>query len=207
MRIAFYAPLKHPDFPVPSGDRLISRLLIKALRRGGHEVDVLSRFRSYESGNDPVRRERLKHLGKALAGRYVRRYLAMPPAGRPQVMFTYHVFYKAPDWIGPTVASALGIPYLVCEASLNPARAGGENADGHEAARAAIAAADIVVELKAADRNGVADALKPGASIISLPPFIDTMAAGYGGGPAQRAGDNCAAKKQSLARKYGLKFE
>jgi hypothetical protein len=35
MRIAFYAPLKAPDHPVPSGDRTIARLLLAALKQGG----------------------------------------------------------------------------------------------------------------------------------------------------------------------------
>ena len=37
MRIAFYAPLKPPDHPVPSGDRRMARMLWAALRAGGHE--------------------------------------------------------------------------------------------------------------------------------------------------------------------------
>jgi hypothetical protein len=32
MRIAFHAPLKPPDHPVPSGDRLVGRLLMAALK-------------------------------------------------------------------------------------------------------------------------------------------------------------------------------
>ncbi|MFB3055087.1 MAG: glycosyltransferase family 1 protein, partial [Alphaproteobacteria bacterium] len=166
MRVAFYAPLKSPDSPSPSGDRLIGRLLIEALRRGGHEVELLSRFRAFDAGNDPARRGRLENIGKAMAARYVRQLLAMPPVRRPQAMFTYHVYDKAPDWIGPTVACALGIPYLICEASLNPARAKGANAASHDAARAAVAAADAVIELNPADRKAVASALKPGAAII-----------------------------------------
>ena len=31
MRIAFYAPLKAPDSPVPSGDRRIAQLLIQPI--------------------------------------------------------------------------------------------------------------------------------------------------------------------------------
>ncbi len=46
MRIAFYAPLKAPDHPVPSGDRTIARLLIAALKRGGAAVEVASRIRT-----------------------------------------------------------------------------------------------------------------------------------------------------------------
>jgi len=29
---------------------------------------------------------------------------------RPQLWFTYHLYYKAPDWLGPAVAEALGPP-------------------------------------------------------------------------------------------------
>ncbi|MGO6785324.1 glycosyltransferase family 1 protein, partial [Rhizobium ruizarguesonis] len=42
MRVAFYAPMKSPNHPVPSGDRLMARLLIRALELGGHKVDVVS---------------------------------------------------------------------------------------------------------------------------------------------------------------------
>jgi len=204
MRVAFYAPLKSPDSPSPSGDRLIGRLLIEALRRGGHEVELLSRFRAFDAGNDPARRGRLENIGKAMAARYVRRLLAMPPVRRPQAMFTYHVYDKAPDWIGPAVARALGIPYLICEASLNPARAKGATAAGHEAARAAVAAADAVIELNPADRKAVAGALKPGAAIIGLAPFIDTAAFDPGPEPPERPGGGTAALKRSLARTHGL---
>ncbi|MGH7006445.1 MAG: glycosyltransferase family 4 protein, partial [Alphaproteobacteria bacterium] len=48
MRIAFYAPMKPPSHPVPSGDRRIARLLLRALRKSGHEVRVVSTFRAYE---------------------------------------------------------------------------------------------------------------------------------------------------------------
>ncbi len=45
MRIAFYAPMKSPHHPVPSGDRLMARLLIRALEMAGHSVELLSEFR------------------------------------------------------------------------------------------------------------------------------------------------------------------
>jgi glycosyltransferase involved in cell wall biosynthesis len=209
MRVAFYAPLKPPDSPVPSGDRLIARLLIEALRRGGHEVTLLSRFRAFDAGVDPARGRRIQNIGKALAARYIRRFLAMPPGRRPQAVFTYHVYDKAPDWIGPALAGALGVPYVICEASLNPARARGANAAGHDAARAAIGAADIIIELNPADREGIAGALKPGGHILKLPPFIDTAAINPEPepdppGPPERTQGGTAALKRALARKHGL---
>ena len=49
MKVAFYAPMKPPGHPVPrSGDRRAARLLIEALRRGGHEVRIASRLRSWD---------------------------------------------------------------------------------------------------------------------------------------------------------------
>ena len=38
MRISFYAPLKAPVDPVPSGDRRMARQLVTALRHAGHDV-------------------------------------------------------------------------------------------------------------------------------------------------------------------------
>jgi hypothetical protein len=46
MRIGFYAPLKPPDHPVPSGDRRIARLFVEALRLAGHMPFVASHLRS-----------------------------------------------------------------------------------------------------------------------------------------------------------------
>ena len=204
MRVAFYAPLKPPDSPVPSGDRRIARLLIKALELGGHEVELLSRFRAFEGGGDAVRMGRLGVIGRKLAARCIRRIEAMPAERRPQAVFTYHVYDKAPDWIGPMVAQALGIPYLISEASLNPARAEGAMAIGHKAAKAAVAAADIILELKSSDRKGVEPALKPGAAIWDLPPFIDVAALEPRPGGEGRAGDTTATFKQALARAHGL---
>ena len=46
--IAFYAPLKSPDHPAPSGDRTMARLLLKALRAAGFEPRLVSTLRSLD---------------------------------------------------------------------------------------------------------------------------------------------------------------
>ncbi|WP_035670480.1 hypothetical protein [Azospirillum brasilense] len=51
MRIAFYAPLKSPTHPVPSGDRRMARLLMAALERAGHAVTLASTLRSWDDGS------------------------------------------------------------------------------------------------------------------------------------------------------------
>jgi len=169
MRVAFYAPLKPPDHPIPSGDRRMARLLIAALERAGHEVELASRLRSYDRAGDPARQARLRSLGAALARRLLRRYAARPAAARPAAWLTYHLYYKAPDWIGPQVARALGIPYLAAEASLANKRAGGPWDAGHRATVDALAQAAAVVAVNPAD----VPALPPQVPVLRLPPFLD----------------------------------
>lgn len=168
MRVGFYAPLKPPDHPVPSGDRLVARLLIEALRLAGHEVQVMSRFRSRDGAGDPIRQARLAALAPRLAQRAAR---AVPA---PDLWFTYHLYHKAPDLIGPAVADRLGIPYVVAEASYAPKQADGPWAAGHAAVAAALARADAVIGLNPADAACVLPQLADRARHHDLPPFLDT---------------------------------
>ncbi len=69
LKIAFYAPLKPPDHPIPSGDRRVAQLLMSALRHAGHEVRLVSRFRSRDGLGDRQRQLRLQRIGRRLASR------------------------------------------------------------------------------------------------------------------------------------------
>jgi glycosyltransferase involved in cell wall biosynthesis len=177
MRIAFYAPLKAPDHPVPSGDRRVAQLLCAALLISGHKTFIASRFRSYDRHGDPHRQMRLACLGARLAERLLRSYREAPEAA-PELWFTYHPYHKAPDWLGPVMARTLGIPYLVAEASSAPKQAGGPWAIGHDAAADAIRRADAVIGLNPADRDCILPLLQDPERWISVKPFID--AACYG---------------------------
>jgi len=170
MRIAFYAPLKPPTHRNPSGDRQMARLIMQALEQAGHEVELASRFRSREADGNERRLARLQDLGGKLAERLIRRYQALPPRQRPQLWFTYHLYYKAPDWIGPKVARALRIPYVVAEASVAHKRANGPWAASHRAVLAALDQAAAVVTLNPLDAKLIPhqDRVRP------LKPFIDT---------------------------------
>jgi hypothetical protein len=125
MRLAFYAPLKPPTAETPSGDLRMARLLIAAAERAGHDVELASVFRARDGAGDAIRQARLAETGMKLAVRIIRRWRARPAAERPATWLTYHLYYKAADWIGPAVCDALGMPYVVAEASHAPKRAGG----------------------------------------------------------------------------------
>lgn len=171
MNIAFYAPLKPPTAPVPSGERTLARAFLAALGATGHRVELAARLRAREPDGDADRQRRLRAVGGALAGRLVRRYGARPKDERPELWFTYHLYYKAPDWIGPCVADALGIPYVVAEASFAPKRAHGPWALSHAAVRDAIARADLVFGINSANAPCVRPLLRSPDRLVALAPF------------------------------------
>ncbi|MDZ3838175.1 MAG: glycosyltransferase family 4 protein [Rhodospirillales bacterium] len=176
MRVAFYAPLKPADDPTPSGDRQMARLLLAALSCAGYQVETASRLRSYDGG-DPASQRRLARVGSLLAERLVRRLRRRPELERPDVWFTYHLYHKAPDWLGPAVSRALAIPYVVAEASHAPKRDTGPWAEGSAAVARAIAAADLVFSLNPADEPCVRRLMADPRRLVALAPFID--AAGF----------------------------
>lgn len=179
MRIAFYAPLKPPDHPLPSGDRNIARALMQALATAGHDVVLASRLRSLDSRGDEARQRRLHAVGDRLAARIAARFAS---GRRPDAWFTYHVHHKAPDLLGPFASRALGIPYVIAEASVAGKQRDGPWSAGYARACAAVRAADLVVSLNPADVAGVAGARPAGAAAASLAPFIDV--AGFAGNAA-----------------------
>jgi glycosyltransferase involved in cell wall biosynthesis len=174
VNIAFYATMKPPDDPEPSGDRQMAGLLIKALRKAGHDVRLASRLRTFHREPDDAVRRRLK--GQALdETEALCTFWSSPKANwRPTAWFTYHPYYKAPDWLGPEVCSRLAIPYVTAEASYAPRRDGGPwgvwQLDVVDALRRAAAnfcftARDKAELLRIAGLKG---------QLVDLPPFIDT---------------------------------
>ncbi len=197
MRIAFYAPMKPPNHPTPSGDRRMARMLIAALRKAGHRVELASRFRSYHGNGDPAGQRRLKALGNRLADRLVGKYQGLPASRRPGAWFTYHLYHKAPDWLGPAVSGALGIPYVLAEASHAPKQENGPWAIGYAASEKAIRGANLVFGLNPADRECVKPLLGGGGRIVALKPFIDAA-------PYLAAAAGRTRHRRRIAGRFGL---
>ena len=174
MRIAFYAPLKAPDHPTASGDRLIGGLLVRALERAGHEVVLASRLRTFDGAGERHRQLRLARLARTQGRRLLDRWLDSPRS--PQCWFTYHLYHKAPDWIGPRVSARLGIPYIVAEASYAPKQASGAWRHGHRAVAVALSWSSRLIALNPDDVPGVERLIGKGARICRLAPFLDTGA-------------------------------
>jgi glycosyltransferase involved in cell wall biosynthesis len=195
--IVFYAPLKPPDHPRPSGERRMARSLLAALGEAGYRTELASRLRSYDWTGDPRRQRRLRTIGERIAERLLRRYAARAADERPGAWLTYHAYHKSPDWLGPSVAQVLGLPYLLVEASFAPKQANGPWREGHVASERAIRCADVVLALTGVDAEGLAPLIAPPAELRFLLPFLDPT-------PFRAAGAERVRHRAELAARFGL---
>ena len=170
MKIAFYAPLKAPDHPVPSGDRQMARLLMQALAQGGFDVTLASRLRAFRAEPRPL--DDLKREADAEKTRLKQEWTG---SGKPDLWFTYHLYYKAPDLIGPDLARDLHIPYVTAEASYAKKRDLEGWAEAQALIRDSVGLARVNLCFTDRDRPGL-ESVAPEARFASLSPFIDTTA-------------------------------
>ncbi len=171
MRVAFYAPMKPPTSPRPSGDRRIGALFMAALKQAGMDVQLASLFRSWEGAGDPKRQQQLRQDGERIAEQLIQEY--RDGAWQPDAWFTYHLYHKAPDWIGPKVASALNIPYFIAECSIANKQKDGLWSEGFNASLAAANLASVIFCINEKDRQGIENAGIDRRRIHSIAPFLD----------------------------------
>ena len=171
MRLAFYAPLKPPNHPVPSGDRAMARALIHALEYIGAEVILASTLRTRDGAGDThVQRQLIDE-----AKQEITRGVAQGRLAKWDAWITYHNYYKAPDLIGPSVARALGIPYLQIESSRARSRLTGPWAAFAQASEAATDAADVIFYLTKYDAEALHRDAPTGQNLIHLRPFLNRL--------------------------------
>ncbi len=185
MRVAYYAPLKPVDHPVPSGDRLMARAFLALLQDLGHEVMIASTLRSFERGGDRACQLALETRAQDECRR-LRRAFARQPT--PDLWFTYHAYHKAPDWLGPELSRALAIPYVIAEASIAGKQADGPWASGHRATIAAVNTADAVLALTRVDARNLVRYMRDPQRLVLFPPFLPASPVASGApGPTRRA--------------------
>ncbi|HQU66709.1 MAG TPA: glycosyltransferase family 4 protein [Albidovulum sp.] len=170
LRIAFYAPLKSPDHPVPSGDRQMARMLIACLEGAGHRVEVISHLRAYLPSSDDAQHWAALQAEAAAERDRIREGWR---GGKPDLIFCYHNYYKSPDLIGHPLARDFAIPYMTCEASYSDRRNIGIWTEAQDMAREGARDAALNLSFTARDKEGLHDAV-PEARVARFPPFIDT---------------------------------
>jgi glycosyltransferase involved in cell wall biosynthesis len=169
MKIAFYAPLKPPDHPVPSGDRQMARMLVKALALKGHTIGLASHLRAYLADNGEALLTNLREEARAEIERIAS---AWASGATPDLWLTYHPYYRSPDLLGPPLAAKFAIPYVTVEASYSPKRDRDAWATTQGFLRSAVEKAALNICFTKRDRDGLA-MLGPDIRLAYVPPFID----------------------------------
>lgn len=164
--ILFYAPMKPPGAFPPSGDTHLAALFAEALMMAGFAPSLASMLKTYDGAGDAA----LFAQHEAHAAREVARIVADPAHAKARLFFTYHCYHKAPDLIGPRVARALNIPYVIAEGSRGLKQQHGKWAHGFAAADAAFAASRMVLAMTARDAAGLSTL--PGLRVENFRPFI-----------------------------------
>jgi len=173
MQIAFYAPMKSPASPRPSGDRKIARLFMSALSTGGFTPFLASEFRSWEGLGDKDDQKRIEEEGSSIANKLIEQYRETETSQKPVAWFTYHMYHKSPDWIGPKVSKALHIPYFIAEASVSPKQENGAWGEGYTASLNAIHQANRIFCVNPKDIPALQHTLGSDNNLVSIPPFLD----------------------------------
>ena len=149
----------------------MGRALLDALRMAGVRADVASRLQTRDGVGDPT----VQAAKKAAARDEI---AALIPKGRQagwRFWLSYHNYYKAPDLIGPAVAQALNIPYLLVEATRARKRLSGPWADYARAAENASDAAAAIFYLTQRDEAALRDYATTDQRLIHLRPFLPRM--------------------------------
>lgn len=170
--VAFYAPMKSPNHPTPSGDRQMARALMKALSDGpddcAPQVNLVSELRTYDGQGDATAQAELIAVARDEAARLI----ALGTMQDTHVWVSYHNYYKAPDLLGPVVSRALGIPYVLIEATRARKRLTGPWAEFAALAEQACDHADLVFHFTEQDREALTDYAPKDQKLAKLHPFL-----------------------------------
>ncbi len=171
-QVAFYAPLKSPNHPIPSGDRLIARLMMRALDLAGYEVQLVSETISYQKRPSPDLYE-TRHKAVLDERQRLIETWDKSVVDRPSLWFTYHPYCKSPDWLGPLICERYGIPYVTAEACRTRQNTDEEWRAGREAVQAAVRLARVNFVLKDSDWTYLESVLPSMATAVRIAPFLD----------------------------------
>lgn len=168
-RLAFFAPMKPPSHPAPSGDRTMARALMQIFDSMGYAVELASDLRIFlRTPDDHAEAERLQRAAEAERARLRTAWQSRPP----DLWVCYHPYYKSPDLLGPPLCREFGVPWITLEASLSHRRRIGAWTGFQDHVFEAVRGARINICLTERDRAGLLENA-PEIAVARLRPFID----------------------------------
>ena len=200
--VAFYAPLKSPDHPLPSGDRTMARLLLKALGEAGFAPELASELRTLDRGGDAAfqddvrgssRSPRPIALDRALIER-LRRQTAAAPLVHLSCLLQ-GAGLDRPARRRRARASPMSLP----KAPRAGKRARGAWARGHAGAEAALDRADAIFVMTEARPRGSRDGAAAAGQRLARAAALHRPAR-TGQHPSARDADEARAARSSRSR-------
>ncbi len=173
---AFYTPLKHPFQREASGDRQIARMLMDGLRACGFDPELASRMLTWRRGFEPGVAARLDRSAALIVETLVRRYRRRPPGRRLRFWMTYQNYHRCPDLLGPAVATALDIPYILVDGAVSTASRRTPFRSWVSAARLAVRRANLLFAMSPRDIPRLARLRGSWFAehrLVFLPPAVD----------------------------------
>jgi len=149
----------------------MARLIVRALTSLGHEVSIASEMRSFMRSADM--RDALKANMANAADEIERIASEYSGSSVPDLWFTYHPYYKAPDLLGPALSQHFGIPLVNAEASYSSRRNIGAWETSQELLIGSLRNAAVNLCFTRRDRDGLQAAV-PEARLELITPFIDS---------------------------------
>ena len=169
-KIAYYAPLKPPDHPIPSGDRQMARMLLAALNKAGYEAELASRYISYS------KRHGMEYLYERKSGAIAEAQKILAQWEKrnysPQLWFCYHPYDKSPDWLGMEICRQLNIPMVTAEPCKTGQGPNGEWVPWRREAQAGIKMAVMNIVMTHSDEAYLKTFISED-KIKWMPPFVD----------------------------------
>lgn len=166
MKIAFCTPFKPLNHPRVSGDVTIAKGLVRFFQEKGHEVQLVPHVSTKRIWSTPQR-----WLQAHIAALEIQEYLISE--NRPDLWFTYHSYYKAPDIFG-TLAVKNNIPYTMFAPSHAPKRKQHwKTCTGYYLNKRALQKTSHIFSNKQRDLEGL-EQVVDSANITFIPPGIRT---------------------------------
>ncbi len=165
MNILFYMPFKPLGHRNPSGDLIIGSELHDFFVKNGQSVKTASRLRCRWLYLKPWQYPQLARERRAVV------QLARQTAA-PDIWFSYHSYYKAPDLLGPFCSARLSIPYVLFQGIYSTSRKRNlVTLPGFLLNRAALRAAAMVFTNKKNDEVNL-KRLLPAERVTFIPPGL-----------------------------------
>ena len=151
----------------------MGRLLLRVLRTIAplENVRLASEYRAYSS--QPISEKLLENRAGALKEASAIITDWEQQQWTPDIWFSYHPYYKSPDWIGPQVARRFGCSIITVEASFSAKRANDAWSEWHQQHVDGLRQADCHLYMKQRDRAGLLALPAAEDQLVHLPPFID----------------------------------